>query len=143
HRIERLSERSDAEIAREEIHPASKQDVDLYIRTYTTMLRSSGEVKVKALEQAHLNADSALHVGARDKTPDTSAFFYCVQRLPACIMRVRRVLLGQSAEVFSKHGFNVERWEPVSAPGRRRRWLYDDKETLAVYVSSASDVDDL
>ena len=55
------------------------------------MLRSSGEVKVKALEQAHLNADSALHVGARDKTPDTSAFFYCVQRLPACIMRVRRV----------------------------------------------------
>src|SRR5215212_8907063 len=107
------------------------------------MLRSSGEVKIKALEQAHLNADSALHVNARDRTPDMSAFFYCVQRLPSCIMHVRRVLMGQAAEVFSKQGFNVEQWEPVSAPGRRRRWFYDGKETLAVYVSSASDVDDL
>ncbi|HKP52671.1 MAG TPA: hypothetical protein VJ183_08455 [Chloroflexia bacterium] len=128
---------------RDEIHPASKQDVELYIRTYTTMLRSSGEVKIKALEQVHLNADSALHVNARAKAPDMSAFLYCVQRLPSCIMYVRRVLLGQSAEVFRKHGFDIERWEAVSAPGRRRRWFYDGKETLAVYVSSASDVDDL
>src|SRR5438045_4074439 len=133
----------DGEVDREDIHPASKQDVELYIRTFTTMLRSSGEVKIKALVQAHLNADSALHVNARDKTPDMSAFFYCVQRLPDSIMRVRRVLLGQSAEVFARQGFNVEQWEPVTAPGRRRRWFYDDKETLAVYVSSASDVDDL
>src|SRR5436309_1507291 len=133
----------DGGVDHQDIFPASKQDVELYIRTYTTMLRSSGEVKVKALVPAHLNADSALHVNARSKTPDMSAFFYCVQRLPACIMRVRRVLLGQSAEVFHKQGFDVEHWEPVSAPGRRRRWVYDGKETLAVYVSSASDVDDL
>jgi hypothetical protein len=133
----------DGEADREEIHPASQQDVELYIRTYTTMLRSSGEVKLKALVQAHLNADSALHVNARSKAPDMSAFFYCVQRLPASITRVRRVLLGQSAEVFSKQGFDVEHWEPVSAPGRRRRWFYNGKDTLAVYVSSASDVDDL
>src|SRR5437867_10525360 len=134
---------SDTESDWQDIHPASKQDVEVYIRTYSTMLRSSGEVKVAALIQAHLNADSALHVNARSKAVDMSAFFYCVQRLPACIMRVRRVLLGQSAEVFHKAGFNVEHWEPVTAPGRRRRWVYDGKETLAVYVSSASDVDDL
>jgi hypothetical protein len=127
----------------EEIHPATKQDVEVYIRTYSTMLRSSGEVKIKALVQAHLNADSALHVNARSKAPDMSAFVYCVQRLPACIMHVRRVLLGQSAEVFRKHGFDVEQWEPVTAPGRRRHWFWDGKDTLAVYVSSASDVDDL
>src|SRR5947209_4834396 len=140
---DRLSETHEGEAGRSDIHPASKQDVELYIRTYTTMLRSSGEVKIKALEQAHLNADSALHVNARDRAPDMSAFFYCVQRLPSCIMHVRRVLMGQAAEVFSEHSYNVEQWEPVSAPGRRRRWFYDDKETLAVYVSSASDVDDL
>jgi hypothetical protein len=127
----------------QEIHPATKQDVEVYIRTYSTMLRSSGEVKIKALVPAHLNADSALHINARSKAPDMSAFVYCVQRLPACIMYVRRVLLGQSAEVFRKHGFNVEQWEPVSAPGRRRHWFWDGKSTLAVYVSSASDVDDL
>lgn len=131
------------EVDRDEIHPASKQDVEVYIRTYSTMLRSSGEVKLKALVQAHLNADSALHVNARAHTPDMSAFFYCVQRLPGCIVKVRRVLLGQSADVFTRNGFDVEKWEPVSAPGRRRRWFYDGKETLAVYVSSASDVDDL
>ncbi len=128
---------------REEIHPASKQDVEVYIRTFTTLLRSSGEVKIKALVQAHLNADSALHVNARSKAPDMSAFFYCVQRLPTCIMYVRRVLLGQSVEVFTKAGYDIEQWEAVSAPGRRRRWFWDGKETLAVYVSSASDVDDI
>jgi hypothetical protein len=133
----------DGGVDHQDIFPASKQDVELYIRTYTTMLRSSGEVKVKALVQAHLNADSALHVNARGREPDMSAFLYCVQRLPACIMQVRRVLLGQSDEVFRRHGFPVEEWQPVSAPGRRRQWFWDGGETLAVYVSSASDVDDL
>jgi hypothetical protein len=126
----------------QDIFPATKQDVELYIRTYTTMLRSSGEVKVKALEQAHLNADSALHINARGTEPDMSAFLYCVQRLPPCIMQVRRVLLGQSAEVFARHGFPVDNWEPVHATGRRRQWFWDGQEALAVYVSSASDVDD-
>jgi hypothetical protein len=134
---------SDGIEEREEIHPTSKQDVELYIRTYSTMLRSSGEVKIKALVQAHLNADSALHVNAHSEAPDMSAFLYCVQRLPSSIMQVRRVLLGQSAEVFRKSGFDVENWQSVGAPGRRRRWFWDGKETLAVYVSSASDVDDL
>lgn len=138
-----FTDERDGAVDHQDLLPGSKQDVDLYVRTYTTMLRSTGEVKVKALEQAHLNSDSALHVNARRKEPDISAFLYCVQRLPSCIMHVRRVLLGQSEEVFHKHGFQVEKWQPVSAPGRRRRWEWDGKENLAVYVSSASDVDDL
>jgi hypothetical protein len=133
----------DGGVDHQDLLPGTKQDVDLYVRTYTTMLRSSGEVKVKALEQAHLNSDSALHVNGRRPEPDISAFLYCVQRLPACIIQVRRVILGQSEEVFHKAGFSVQQWDPVSAPGRRRRWNWDGKETLAVYVSSASDVDDL
>ena len=65
--IERQQERKrgDGEVDRDEIHPPKQEDVEVYIRTYTTMLRSSGEVKIKALVQAHLNADSALHVYAR------------------------------------------------------------------------------
>src|SRR5688572_29238999 len=125
---------------RDEIHPASKQDVELYIRTYSTMLRSSGEVKIKALVQVHLNADSALHVNARSKIPDMSAFLYCVQRPPAVIMPVDRVLLGQSAEVYRPDGFDVERWQAVSAPRRRRRYFFDGKETLTVYVNYPSAV---
>src|SRR6476659_6595914 len=137
-----LNDERDDGVDHQDIFPASKQDVELYIRTYTTMLRSSGDVKVKALEQAHLNADSALHINARGREPDMSAFLYCAQRLPGCIMKVRRVLLGQSAEVFRKQGFPVDEWEPVNSPGRRRQWFWDGNETLAVYVSSASDVDD-
>src|SRR5829696_585224 len=87
-----FTDERDGAVDHQDLLPGSKQDVDLYVRTYTTMLRSTGEVKVKALEQAHLNSDSALHVNARRKEPDISAFLYCVQRLPSCIMHVRRVL---------------------------------------------------
>src|SRR5215212_4350450 len=130
-------------IARGDTHPAGKQDVELYIRTYTTMLRSSGEVKIKALVPAHIGAAPSLHVGAADPAPDMDAFMYSVNRLPAIIVRVRRVLLGQSAHVFHRHGVAVEQWESVSAPGRRRYWFYDGHDRLAVYVNSTSDVDDL
>ncbi len=129
--------------ARAEIHPASKQDVELYIRTYNTMLRSSGEVKIKALVQAHIGAAPSLHVDANAPQPDMDAFMYSVNRLPSSITQVRRVLLGQSAAVFHRHHVPVERWERVSAPGRRRLWFYDGDTQLAVYVNSSSDVDDL
>lgn len=123
--------------------PAGKQDVELYIRTYTTMLRSSGEVKIKALEPAHVRAAPTLHVSAAGPEPDMDAFMYSINRLPGIIVQVRRVLLGQSAAVFHRHAVAVERWEGVSAPGRRRLWFYDGRERLAVYVNSTSDVDDL
>jgi hypothetical protein len=122
---------------------AGKQDVELYIRTYNTMLRSSGEIKVKALVPTHIAADSSLHVNAAAPEPDMSALMYCVQRLPAAIMQVRRVLLGQSAAVFHRAGYRVEEWESVHAPGRRRHWFFDQQDTMAVYVNSVSDVDDL
>src|SRR6266436_5483201 len=45
----------------EKYHEAGKRDVELYIRTYNTLLRSSGEINLKALVQAHYNIDSSLH----------------------------------------------------------------------------------
>src|SRR5579859_2601579 len=63
-------------------HEASKREVDMYIRTYQTLLRSSGEVGLKALIQAHYNIDSILHPDARSSNPDMSAFIYAVLRLP-------------------------------------------------------------
>ncbi|HST06086.1 MAG TPA: hypothetical protein VLQ48_15320 [Chloroflexia bacterium] len=139
---EQLARAREVAVDHQDLYPATKQDVEVYIRTYTTMLRSSGEVEVKAWVQSHLNADSALHINARGNVPDMSAFLYCVQRLPSCIMQVRHVLLGQSEEVFRKQGYRVEKWTHVTSPGRRRRWLWDNEETLAVYVTSVSDVDD-
>ena len=134
----------DTQFEREEgLHEAGKRDVDLYIRTYNTLLRSSGEISLKALVQAHYNIDSSLHPEARSPYPDMSAFIYSVLRLPASIINCNLVVLGQSEDVFINHGYPVEGWEGVTAPARRRKWFYDGKETLAVYVASVSDTDDI
>ncbi|HEY9286504.1 MAG TPA: hypothetical protein VIT43_00615, partial [Candidatus Dormibacteraeota bacterium] len=118
--------------------------VDLYTRTYNTLLRSSGETKLKVLEQSHISMFSVLHPKAGSAEPDTGALIYALRRLPPSIVKVRRILLGQSAEVFTRLlGVDVERWEMQSSPGRRRRYYYDGRETLAVYIASPSDVDDV
>ena len=118
--------------------------VELYTRTYNTLLRSSGETKLKVLEQSHISMSSALHPKAGSAEPDTGALIYALRRLPPSIIAVRRIVLGQSADVFKRMlGVDVERWEMQSAPGRRRRYYYDGKETLAVYIASPSDVDDV
>lgn len=127
----------------EKYHEAGKRDVELYIRTYNTLLRSSGEISLKALIQAHYNIDSSLHPDARSPYPDMSAFIYSVLRLPASIIHCDLVSLGQSEEVFLQHGFHVNTWEAVTASARRRKWFYDGKKILAVYVASVSDTDDI
>ncbi|MBA2520354.1 MAG: hypothetical protein H0V24_11865, partial [Chloroflexia bacterium] len=121
-----------------------KREVDLYVRTYMTLLQSSGAISVSSLEPAHLTAASSLHAGAAEPGPDLSALVYSTQRLPSCITAVRDIVLGQSAAAFSRAGFAaMSDWRMVSAPGRRRRWLYDGDATLAAYIASASDLDDL
>ena len=120
------------------------EEIRLYMRTYYSLLRTTDEVQIQTLVETHLGMDSLLHVRAREKTPDVSALTYCSLRLPRCISRVRLVVMGQSERVFDRGGYpNVEKWEPVSAPGRRRRTAYDGEETMAVYVASISDIDDL
>jgi len=123
---------------------AGKREVDLYIRTYTTLLQSSGVVAVSSLEPAHIGVASALHAGATEAAPDMSAFIYSTQRLPACIIDVRHIILGQDAGAFSHAGYgDLASWQLQSAPGRRRQWHYDGEETLAATIASTSDLDDL
>lgn len=121
-----------------------KREVDLYVRTYTTLLQSSGAIPVSALIPAHLTAASSLHAGAEEPEPDLNAFIYSAQRLPDVIARVSDIVLGQSARGFRREGFlDLDSWYVVSAPGRRRRWRYDGNQTLAATIASASDLDDL
>ena len=123
---------------------AGRDAVELYTRTYGTLLRSSGETKLKVLEQSHIGMESSLHPKAGAAEPDTGALIYALRRLPACITQVRHIVLGQSAEVFKRMlHVDVERWQMQSSPGRRRRYYYDGKETLAVYIASPSDIDDV
>ena len=122
----------------------TNDSIDLYIRTYYSLLRSSGEVQVRSLEETHRTMGSSLHAGADRSEPDMGAFIYVAQRLPACLAQTRLVLLGQSREVFARRGFpDVEQWQPVSSPGRRRRMFFDGRDRLAAYIASVSDIDDL
>ncbi|MEZ4402258.1 MAG: hypothetical protein R3B06_19695 [Kofleriaceae bacterium] len=121
----------------------TSNEIDLYIRTYYSLLRSSGDVRVRAFEEAHLYSNSSLHAGAQAPEPDAAAFAYSAARLPACMPAVERLVLGQSLAQFSRAGLPVATWETVGTRGRRRPLRYDGAGTLAVFVASASDIDDL
>jgi hypothetical protein len=118
--------------------------VELYVRTYSTMLQSSGEIRLDSLVHAHLGMASALHPLAAGPQMDMGAFLYALRRLPHAILRAHRVIMGQSPQGFrAALGLDVARWERVKAPARRRPWYFDGKETLAVLIASQSDIDDL
>jgi hypothetical protein len=121
-----------------------RTEIDHFMRAYHTLLRSSGEVQLRALTESYLAMNSALHVGARLPALDLAALTYATLRLPAEIADVRLVLLGQSERVFARAGYDgVLEWRRVTAPGRRRLMLHDGGETLAVLIASPSDIDDL
>lgn len=124
--------------------PSSSSDsIDLYIRTYYSLLRSSGDVRVRALEEAHAWSDSSLHEGARSPDFDAGAFAYAAARLPDCLPRVSRIVIGQSHEQFEAAHLPVRTWARVRTRGRRRPLRWDGAETLAVFATSTSDIDDL
>jgi len=123
---------------------AGRHGVELYVRTYTTMLQSSGWIRLEALNQAHIGTQSSLHSLAAEPQVDMGALIYAARRLPAAIASCRRVVLGQSpGSIRTVLDADVLGWQKVEAPARRRRWYYDGKETIAALIASSSDVDDL
>jgi hypothetical protein len=122
----------------------ASEEVELYLRTYYSLLRSSADVQIRSFEEAHAGVSSTLHPFARGPVPDLSAFFYSLLRLPTCIHHVELVVLGQSTEVFAKAGFkNIEGWSPVTTTARRRRCFFNKRDTLACFIASVSDIDDV
>jgi hypothetical protein len=119
-------------------------EVELYQRTYVTLLRSSGETRLRVLEPSHRAMGSSLHPLADSEELDLGAFLYCVSRLPDAIAAAHVVVMGQSTEALARGGVDVRGWEEAEAPARRRRWYVGGGSgTLAVLLASASDVDDL
>jgi len=121
---------------------ATSDEIALYIRTYYSLLRSSGDVRVRAFEEAHLYSRSSLHLGAESPEPDLAAFAYSAGRLPDCMPRIRHIVLGQSHQQFDHAGYVVDRWTVVRTRGRRRPLRWDGGDTLAAFIASASDIDD-
>lgn len=122
----------------------ASEEIELYQRTYYSLLRTTAEVQIRTLEEAHARMKSLLHRKAREPFPDLSAFIYSILRLPACMEKVQFVVMGQGPKVFEQRGFgDVESWEWVAAPARRRRCFFNGRDTLACYIASRSDIDDI
>jgi len=119
-------------------------EVELYHRTYTTLLRSSGETLLRVLEPSHRSMNSSLHPLASTNDVDLGAFLYAMRRLPAGVSQAAVIVMGQEAQVFERMGMGrIEEWDPVEAPARRRRWFDSHEGTMAVLLASTSDLDDL
>ncbi len=122
----------------------SSEEIDLYLRTIYSLLRSSNEVHIRTLEEVHAGMNSSLHTKSREDAPDISALLYALQRLPEVIISVKKVILGQSADNLASFGYgDIETWQEVSAKARRRRCFHDGGQILACYIASRSDIDDV
>ncbi|MBN1955638.1 MAG: hypothetical protein JW900_11390 [Anaerolineae bacterium] len=120
------------------------EEIELYQRTYYSLLRTSDEVQIRALVESHTRTESALHVKAGERQIDLDALIYASLRLPPCIVQTRLVVISPAEGAFQEAGYRkVADWPVVVAPGRRRRMHFDGRETVAAYIASKSDIDDL
>mgnify|MGYP005847802321 CR=1 FL=1 len=123
---------------------AVSEEIELYIRTYYSLLRSSGPVRVRSLEDTHAAMKSSLHQQADSPEIDVSALAYCATRLPHCMPHTKLMVMGQMEDVFHRDGYRVETWQPVRARARRRLLYFNPQDgTLAAFIASVSDIDDL
>lgn len=120
------------------------EEIELYIRTYYSLLRSSAPIRIRSLEETHGAMNSSLHQLADSPEIDMSALVYAALRLPDCVVEARLVILGQMDDVFQREGYTPELWHPVKARARRRKLYFEREERiLAAYIASVSDIDDL
>lgn len=120
------------------------EEIEIHIRTYRSLLKAAEEIKISQLIDSHIGMHSLLHEKAGGNEVDIAAFIYVLLRLPSCMSSVKEIVLGQSYSVFKNNGFtDLGSWREVDSPGRRRKMYYNIKDTLAVYIASVTDVDDL
>lgn len=124
--------------------PEESRRIEQYINAYHTFLNGAGEITLDCLENIHRATSSSLHRGAATDDIIASAFLYSALRLPVCLDRVNRVVIGLNKHVFKTYGYeDINSWEPAPARARRRKALFNRSETLAIFISSISDIDDL
>src|ERR1700755_443882 len=82
-------------------------EIELYQRTYNTLLRSSGETHLRVLEPSHRAIGSSLHPLAASDEIDLGAFIYSIRRLPDGIVGARPVGMAQGAGALVTAGVPV------------------------------------
>ncbi|NMA12840.1 MAG: hypothetical protein GX933_06650 [Chloroflexi bacterium] len=122
----------------------ASESIDFYMRTIYSVLRSRSETRISGFEEVHAGMESMLHPNARSRSPDFSALIYSLLRLPSVIRFCDKVIFGQHTNLFIENGYStIQYWQEVSARARRRYCLFDGHHTLACFITSKSDLDDL
>lgn len=121
----------------------SNPDINRFVKVEYMTLCSSGFVPLQRLESNYIAMHSCIHEKAESAEIDVAALTYVYHRLPICIFSVRKVLFGQSETYLQECGIPLGQWKEVFADARRRRYLYDGKETLIAFIASKSDLDDV
>ncbi len=122
----------------------ASETIDFYKRTIYSVLRSKSETRISGLEEVHSAMESTMHPDARSASPDYNALIYSILRIPSCIKKVHKLVLGQNVNMFYSQGYrNIESWPIVTATARRRICRYDGEDTLAVFINSKSDIEDI
>lgn len=122
----------------------ASETIDFYKRTIYSVLRSKSETRISGLEEVHAAMDSTMHPDARQAAPDYNALIYSILRIPPCFIKIRKLVLGQNVHMFTFQGYqDIESWPIVTAAARRRICRYDGDETLAVFINSESDIEDI
>ncbi len=123
----------------------TKEKIGLHRRAYQTALKDQSQILLRSLENSYKQFQPLLHSRASDPNlVDTDALIYSLLRLPPEIDQAATILMAPTPETFTVAGFSdVESWQKVSAPSRRRRSYFNRQKTISFFLASVSDLDDL
>ena len=119
--------------------------IELHVRTYRSALKGGSLVSINSLINSFQLVHPILHPLSDSTKIDISALTYSLLRLPQVIDSTRQVIAGQIPAVFVKAGFSkVTSWPQVTTISRRRTLHFNkNTHTLAAFIGSISDIDDL
>ena len=115
----------------------------VFTSAYRSYLQTNGEFKIDQFIELYQRMSPSLHKHAATESIDIEAFMYSFLRLPRIIHEAQNIVMAQIAESFSREGFTIDVWEEVHAPARRRKMYFDGEKTLATYLNSVTDLDDM
>ena len=116
---------------------------EIFTQAYRSFLSAGGEMTIEQIEMLYKDMKPSLHKRVDSPDVDIEAFMYSFLRLPQIMQKIDRVIMAQTDDIFNREGFKIEFWEEVSSPARRRKMYYDGEHTLAVFINSVTDLDDV
>ncbi len=121
----------------------SDTKTSIFTQAYRSFLSGEGEMSIEQIMMLYRDMKPSLHKKVDSSDVDIEAFMYSFLRLPHIMHKVSKIIMAQTDEIFHREGYKLEYWEEVSAPARRRKMYYDGKGTLAVFINSVTDMDDV